>query len=655
MAPRDLRPSLRTLVRSVAYAGFAACACAALGEAPTETVEPPARTVIAGRPEYEGPGSSRSISARATGSSGRLPFAGQVLDLKTFAGGLTPVRQVGSMQSIGLALKGADGRSYTFRTLDKDPTKILPAEWRDSFRRRSSRTRRRRAIPAARSSCPRWPRPRACPTPTPTLVFMPDDPALGEFRRPSAARPGSIDEYPLPAGGRLPGLPAGDRDPLDRASSGSAGRRARRAVDTRALLRARMLRPVPRRLGPSQRPVALDAAARARRAGGAARGPRPGLLELLGPRHVAWRARRRPSWWSGATTTRTWTAFSSRAARSTTGCSTARAGGLRGDGARRAGAADRRSDRGGRPAGCRRSGTPIGGAELIRDLKKRRDLLPAGCGGLLRAALEVRRRPGHGPGRRRAADARGGRKRPARAVPRREGGRPRRRRTSGAASCPGRRTRFASTSTEAATASWPRARGAGSRCACRGGAGADHPRRLRERRHALLRRRGPDRGGRGPGHRRLDRPVDARAAARTRRRGWRSRTSARSRRSSRSSGGSRIRASCCRWAPPTTATVSASSPIRRCSALARRVQDQARRVRRELYRRLPLGQARLHHLRGALRRRRQELQLLRVRERDRGHRATSSTRPTRRSSTRSLRSSPTRTRGARSGSPWAPR
>ena len=64
-------------------------------------------------------GSSGSISARRKWT---LLFVAEVLDLQTYAGGLTPVRQVGSMQSLGLALKGKDGRSYTFRTFDKKPT-----------------------------------------------------------------------------------------------------------------------------------------------------------------------------------------------------------------------------------------------------------------------------------------------------------------------------------------------------------------------------------------------------------------------------------------------------------------------------------------------------------------------------------------------------
>ena len=76
------------------------------------------RTVTAGRPEY---GRHSSFWRFHFGEGYRdlwtTPFEVEVLDLRTHKGGLTPVRQVGSMQSIGLALRGGDGRSYTFRTL----------------------------------------------------------------------------------------------------------------------------------------------------------------------------------------------------------------------------------------------------------------------------------------------------------------------------------------------------------------------------------------------------------------------------------------------------------------------------------------------------------------------------------------------------------
>ena len=60
-------------------------------------------------------------------------FTAPVLDLSLEAGGLTPVRQVGGLQTAGLAMSGADGRAYTFRSLHKEPERLLPLEWRGSW------------------------------------------------------------------------------------------------------------------------------------------------------------------------------------------------------------------------------------------------------------------------------------------------------------------------------------------------------------------------------------------------------------------------------------------------------------------------------------------------------------------------------------------
>ena len=61
------------------------------------------------------------------------PFEAPVLDLSREGGGLEPVRQVGQLQTAGLAFVGADGNSYTFRSLHKEPERILPPEWRNSW------------------------------------------------------------------------------------------------------------------------------------------------------------------------------------------------------------------------------------------------------------------------------------------------------------------------------------------------------------------------------------------------------------------------------------------------------------------------------------------------------------------------------------------
>ena len=59
------------------------------------------------------------------------PIEVDVLDLKTTAGGLCPLFRVGGLQTFGLAMAGADGRSYTFRSLVKDLGQALPEDFRD--------------------------------------------------------------------------------------------------------------------------------------------------------------------------------------------------------------------------------------------------------------------------------------------------------------------------------------------------------------------------------------------------------------------------------------------------------------------------------------------------------------------------------------------
>lgn len=50
----------------------------------------------------------------------------EILDFDVVAGGLTPVKLGGGMQTLSLRLKGADGKEYVLRSVKKDPSKALP-------------------------------------------------------------------------------------------------------------------------------------------------------------------------------------------------------------------------------------------------------------------------------------------------------------------------------------------------------------------------------------------------------------------------------------------------------------------------------------------------------------------------------------------------
>ena len=217
---------------------------AARAEAGADGVEPGSdqattHAVIAGRPEYKKSGTYKLTFGEGYRTLWTMRFAAPVLDFKTFAGGLVPTRPVGSMQSIGLALKGADGRSYTFRTFDKDPTRVLPPEWKDSLPAKILQDQTAASHPGAALIVPTLAEAAGVAHTNPVAVFMPDDPALGKFQQTFGGRSGTIDEYPLPAKDGY----AGFRGATEIIESGELWERWLKGqgwVDSRALLRARI-------------------------------------------------------------------------------------------------------------------------------------------------------------------------------------------------------------------------------------------------------------------------------------------------------------------------------------------------------------------------------------------------------------------------------
>ena len=229
---------------ALALAGAFAAGAGGRATASEPSPEPPApaagtRRVIAGRPEYDRSGYFKAHFGEGYRKLWTAPFDAKVLDLRTYAGGLTPVRQVGSMQSIGLALKGADGKAYTFRTLDKDPTKILPPQWRQSFPATIFQDQTTASHPGGALMIPPMAEAAGVPHTDPVIVFMPDDPALGQFRETFGGKTGTIDEFPTPASGGHPGF-HGATEILSTAQLWERWKKGEARVDARALLRARV-------------------------------------------------------------------------------------------------------------------------------------------------------------------------------------------------------------------------------------------------------------------------------------------------------------------------------------------------------------------------------------------------------------------------------
>ncbi len=198
------------------------------------------RTVVAGA-QYAASGAHRFSFGADYRDLWTTPVTVDVLDLGREAGGLSPVGRVGGQQTKGLALKGADGHSYTFRGLEKDAETLLEEDLRGTVvedllqdqmaaHHPASEVIARVLLEAAGVPCPRW-----------RLVVLPDDPALGSFRQEFAGAVGVFGEYPTAGPGGTPGFHGITAviDHLEMYSRLEAGEGDR--VDDRALLRARLL------------------------------------------------------------------------------------------------------------------------------------------------------------------------------------------------------------------------------------------------------------------------------------------------------------------------------------------------------------------------------------------------------------------------------
>lgn len=100
-----------------------------------------------------------------------------VLDLATFGGGLRPLKKGGMQQTKSLRFLGADGRQYAFRSIDKDPSVVLPEGLRETFAGRIFQDQISAAHPLGALVVPPILTAAGVLHASPVLVMMPDDPA----------------------------------------------------------------------------------------------------------------------------------------------------------------------------------------------------------------------------------------------------------------------------------------------------------------------------------------------------------------------------------------------------------------------------------------------------------------------------------------------
>lgn len=118
------------------------------------------------------------------------------LDLEAYAGGLTPLQRGGGQQTQSLRFMAGDGRQLQFRSVDKDPTAILPLELRETLASQIVQDQTSAGNPFGALVVSPILDAVGVLHADPRLVAMPDDPRLGAFRQDFAGMLGILEERP---------------------------------------------------------------------------------------------------------------------------------------------------------------------------------------------------------------------------------------------------------------------------------------------------------------------------------------------------------------------------------------------------------------------------------------------------------------------------
>ncbi len=240
------RPRVRTVLALAAmlFAGFALPApgtANAAGEGGASEAEPEARVVVRASDRYRANGFHRIVLGGGYRDLWEAPVSLPVLDLGREGGGLVPTRRFGGLQTPVLGFEGADGRLYSFRGTDKDPSAVLDSLLHDTVVQRIIQDQMAAQHPGGPPAANVLTEAAGVLTVHERLVVMPDDPRLGEFRAEFAGRVGTFFEYPQPTAADRPGFHGAleilDHEALCAALAGGDGA----LVDVRAFLRARLL------------------------------------------------------------------------------------------------------------------------------------------------------------------------------------------------------------------------------------------------------------------------------------------------------------------------------------------------------------------------------------------------------------------------------
>jgi hypothetical protein len=184
-----------TRVASALVAAAAVAAAPAVAQQPAEPATGrPDTVVVTPGARYRSGGLHTLLFGRHYRTLWATPIHVERLDLDGFAGGLRPLRRGGGKQTRSLRFAGGDGREYQFRSIDKDPSPLLPEPLRRTLAQRIFQDQISAGHPAAPLVVSPILTAAGVLHSEPRLVVLPDSPGLGEFRSEFAGLLGTIEE-----------------------------------------------------------------------------------------------------------------------------------------------------------------------------------------------------------------------------------------------------------------------------------------------------------------------------------------------------------------------------------------------------------------------------------------------------------------------------
>jgi surface antigen Omp85-like protein len=186
----------------VVFVAFAA-GVASLSAQTTEHHQPPPPPIksrdsvsLAAGKRYEAGSFTRFFLGNTYRDLWTTPVRAPVLDLEHYAGGLKPLKEGGGNQSRNLRLGAADGGEYVFRPVDK-VNATPPERLRGTAIAKIFRDQVSGLFPAAGIIIAPIAEAAGVLHATPAFTVMPNDSALGKFRKDFTGRLATLEEYPV--------------------------------------------------------------------------------------------------------------------------------------------------------------------------------------------------------------------------------------------------------------------------------------------------------------------------------------------------------------------------------------------------------------------------------------------------------------------------